>query len=61
LQVELRDNALQCPVTRIPFIPAQHGVVSELAHILPFSVHGKVILNYELLINETNNSADGDP
>jgi hypothetical protein len=61
LEVELRDNALQCPVTRIPFQPAQHGVVSELAHILPFAVHGKVNRNYELPIYETNNSADGDP
>ena len=37
LQVEFRDNALQCPVTRIPFRPAQLGVVSELAHILAFA------------------------
>lgn len=61
LQVELRDNALQCPITRIPFQHAQHGVVSELSHILPFAVHGNLIRNYELLINETNNGADGDP
>ncbi|KIM92136.1 hypothetical protein PILCRDRAFT_112896 [Piloderma croceum F 1598] len=39
--VELRDNKLKCPVSSSPFIPAVHGVVSELAHILPFSIHGK--------------------